>query len=218
VVRKIITCQDTRHDVITSGCHCGAAAQYEEALKRGLVVLSETETIPGLHAWFDADMALDRLCAFKGRDRSGFIYLFPDLSSAEALADFSEVRPQGLARLMDTVKAPITMVFPSHDADEGTTVAVRVVSHPFMLPVIRGANPLASTSANAHGAPSPQSLREVDPAVREFADVEVRHPLPATGIASTVVDFSVRPVTIRRLGAINEPAFFAAMKAFAVVR
>jgi tRNA A37 threonylcarbamoyladenosine synthetase subunit TsaC/SUA5/YrdC len=46
----------------------------------------------------------------------------------------------------------------------------------------------------------------------------VRFPLPSTGSPSPVVDFSVRPVTIRRRGQLNEAEFFAALKAFDVVR
>jgi tRNA A37 threonylcarbamoyladenosine synthetase subunit TsaC/SUA5/YrdC len=218
VARKIVTCQETRQEVASAGCHCGAAAQYEQALKNGLIVLSDTETVPGLHAWFDAERAIDRMCAFKERDRSGFIYLFPTLESIETLADLDAVHLGRLERLLGQIKVPMTLVFPSHDDDPNTTVAVRVCTHPFLRPILRDCFPLASTSANAHGAQTPQSLREVEAVAREAADVEVRHPVPSTGTPSSVVDFSVRPVTIRRKGALNEGEFRAALKAFDVVR
>lgn len=218
MTRKIVTCQESRQEVVASGCHCGAAAQYEESLKMGLIVLSDTETIPGLHAWFESDAAMDRLCAFKERPRDQFIYLFPDLASIETLADVSAVRMRGLERLLSSMRAPMTMVFPSHDEDETTTVAVRVVAHPFLRAVLRGAYPLASTSANKHGAPAPESLRDVTTQARDAADVEVRTPLPSAGIPSAVVDFAVRPVTLRRPGALIEGEFRAALKAFEVVR
>ncbi len=217
MARKIVTCQEARAEVVASGCHCGAAAQYEQSLKLGLIVLSDTETVPGLHAWFESDGAMERLCAFKERPRDQFIYLFPDLASIETLADVSAVRMKGLERLMTSVRAPMTMVFPSHDDDKTTTVAVRVVTHPFLKAVLRGAYPIASTSANKHGAPAPESLRDVSSQAREAADVEVRTPLPSTGIPSAVVDFSVRPVTLRRPGSLNEGEFKAALRAFEVV-
>jgi len=212
-----VTCQESRQEVVASGCHCGAAAQYEQSLKLGLIVLSDTETVPGLHAWFESEAAMDRLCAFKERPRDQFIYLFPDLASIETLADVSAVRLRGLERLLSSMRSPMTMVFPSHDEDETTTVAVRVVSHPFLRAVLRGAYPLASTSANKHGAAAPESLRDVSTQARDSADVEVRTQLPSAGIPSAVVDFAVRPVTLRRPGALNEGEFRAALKAFEVV-
>lgn len=218
MARKIVTCQETRHEVSVTGCHCGAAAQFEQALKNGLIVLSDTETVPGLHAWFDADRAIDRLCAFKGRDRAGFIYLFPDLPSIETLADLDAVRLDRLERLLLQIKVPVTLVFPSHDADPNTTVAVRVCNHPFLRPLLRECYPVASTSANAHGSPTPESLRDVEAVARDAADVEVRHPVPSTGLPSAIVDFSVRPVTIRRPGALHEGEFRAALKAYDVLR
>jgi L-threonylcarbamoyladenylate synthase len=218
MVRKIVTCQESRQDVLSTGCHCGAAAQYEQALKQGLIVLSDTETVPGLHAWFDSDAAMDRLCAFKERPRDQFIYLFPDIGSIEALADLDAIRLSGLERLMGQIRVPITLVFPSHDEDATTSVAVRVTNHPFLKPILRDCNPIASTSANTHGQPTPESLRDVGSAARDAAEVEVRFPLPSTGIPSAVVDFSVRPVTIRRRGQINEQEFAAALKAFDVLR
>src|SRR6476661_8327237 len=108
MARKIVTCQESRQEVMASGCHCGAAAQYEQALKLGLIVLSDTDTVPGLHAWFDADAAMDRLCAFKERPREQFIYLFPDLPSIETLADVDAVSMRGLGRLMDAMRVPMT--------------------------------------------------------------------------------------------------------------
>jgi tRNA A37 threonylcarbamoyladenosine synthetase subunit TsaC/SUA5/YrdC len=218
MARKIVTCQESRQEVQGSGCHCGAAAQYEQSLKLGLIVLSDTDTVPGLHAWFDSDAAMDRLCAFKERGRDQFIYLFPDLPSIEALADLDAVNSAGLAKMLDHIRAPMTMVFPSHDEDGQTTVAVRIVSHPFLRAVLRSCNPIASTSANKHGEPPPDNLRTIAAPAREAADVEVRTQLPSAGIPSAVVDFSVRPVTVRRPGQLNEAELRAALRAYNVTR
>lgn len=217
MTRKIVTCQETRQEVAASGCHCGAAAQYEQSLKLGLIVLSDTETVPGLQAWFESEGAMDRLSAFKERPRDQFIYLFPDLPSIETLADVTAVRMKGLERLLGSLRSPMTMVFPSHDADETTTVAVRVVTHPFLRPILRDVFPLASSSANKHAAPAPESLRDVSTQARDAADVEVRTALPSAGTPSAVVDFSVRPVTLRRPGSLNEAELRAALRAFQVV-
>ena len=218
MARKIVTCQESRQEVAASGCHCGAAAQYEQALKLGLIVLSDTDTVPGLHAWFDADQAMARLCQFKERPRDQFIYLFPDLPSIETLADVDAVSLRGLERMLGAIRAPMTMVFPSHDEDGSTTVAVRVMTHPFLRAVLRSCNPVASSSANKHGTPPPESLRDVSGVARDAADIEVRTPLPSAGIPSAVVDFSVRPVTVRRPGQLQEQELRSALKVYDVLR
>ena len=218
MARKIVTCQEARQEVAASGCHCGAAAQYEQALKLGLIVLSDTDTVPGLHAWFDSDAAMNRLCAFKERPREQFIYLFPDLPSIEMLADLDAVHIRGLGRFMDAMRVPLTLIFPSHDEDGGTTVAIRVITHPFLRAVLRSCHPVASSSANKHGSPPPESLRDVSTVARDAADIEVRTPLPSAGIPSAIVDFSVRPVTVRRPGQLNEAEMRSALRAFEVLR
>jgi tRNA A37 threonylcarbamoyladenosine synthetase subunit TsaC/SUA5/YrdC len=213
MVRKIVTCQDSRQEVLREGCHCGAAAQYEQALRNGLIVLSDTESVPGLHAWLERDDAMGRLSRFKERPPSQFIYLFADVESMEYLADFVDVSPRALVRLLGLLKTPMTLVFPDHDDEDPGTVAVRVCEHPFLMPVLRHVFPVASTSANAHGAPPPDSLREVAAAARDVADVEVRFPVPSTGIPSAVVDFSVRPVVVRRSGRLNDVELRSTLKA-----
>jgi tRNA A37 threonylcarbamoyladenosine synthetase subunit TsaC/SUA5/YrdC len=213
MVRKIVTCQDSRQEVMREGCHCGAAAQYEQALRNGLIVLSDTESVPGLHAWLEREDAMGRLSRFKERPPSRFIYLFADTDSLEVLADFVDVSPRALARLATMLKTPMTFIFPDHDDEDPGTVAVRVCEHPFLGPMLRHVFPVASTSANAPGAPPPDTLRDVQSAVREVADVEVRFPIPSTGTPSAVVDFSVRPVVIRRPGRLNEGEFRSTLKA-----
>ena len=154
----------------------------------------------------------------KERPRDQFIYLFPDLPSIETLADVDAVSLRGLERMLGAIRAPMTMVFPSHDEDGSTTVAVRVMTHPFLRAVLRSCNPVASSSANKHGTPPPESLRDVSGVARDAADIEVRTPLPSAGIPSAVVDFSVRPVTIRRPGQLQEQELRSALKVYDVLR
>ncbi|HEX9710620.1 MAG TPA: Sua5/YciO/YrdC/YwlC family protein [Candidatus Thermoplasmatota archaeon] len=213
MVRKIVSCQDSRAEVAREGCHCGAAAQYEQALRNGLIVLSDTESVPGLHAWLEREDAMARMTRFKGRPQSQFIYLFADVDSMAYLADFVDVSPRAIERLLSLLKTPLTLVFPDHDDDNPGTVAVRVCEHPFLGPVLRHVYPVASTSANVPGAPPPESMRDVAAQAREVADVEVRIPIPSAGVPSAVVDFSVRPVVVRRRGRLNEVELRSTLKA-----
>jgi tRNA A37 threonylcarbamoyladenosine synthetase subunit TsaC/SUA5/YrdC len=112
----------------------------------------------------------------------------------------------------------MTLIFPSHDEDGSTTVAVRVITHPFLRAVLRSCHPIASSSANKHGSPPPENLRDVSTVARDAADIEVRTPLPSAGIPSAIVDFSVRPVTVRRPGQLNEAEMRSALRAFEVLR
>jgi tRNA A37 threonylcarbamoyladenosine synthetase subunit TsaC/SUA5/YrdC len=56
-------------------------------------------------------------------------------------------------------------------------------------------------------------MRDVSHVAREVADVEVRIPIPSNGVPSAVVDFSVRPVVVRRPGRLNETALRSTLKA-----
>lgn len=212
VVRDIVTCRDTRAEIQRYGCRCGAAARYEKALRQGEIVLSDTESVPGLHAWLDAEEAIERLCTIKERDRTHFIYLFPDLASLEVLADFSKMNLGALEQFLELAGGPVTCVFFGHD-DPPSTVATRICSHPFLRPILRETHPVASTSANPHGAEAPSDLRSVGTAARSAADVEVRFPIPSTGVPSTVVEFTVNPPAIRRPGRLTEGQVRAALKA-----
>jgi tRNA A37 threonylcarbamoyladenosine synthetase subunit TsaC/SUA5/YrdC len=81
-------------------------------------------------------------------------------------------------------------------------LSVRVPDHPRLRDLLRRSGPLASTSANRHGAPAATSATELR---RDFgADVAVvmSGGRPG-GVASTIIDCTVTPPRVLRDGPID---------------
>ena len=96
----------------------------------------------------------------------------------------------------------------------GATVGVRVPDHPVVRALIEGLGaPLAGTSANVSGQPSPVTaddvLAQLDGRITLLLD---GGPCPG-GKPSTVADLTVTPVRILRVGAITADQIQAVLSA-----
>ncbi|MSR37326.1 MAG: threonylcarbamoyl-AMP synthase [Planctomycetes bacterium] len=122
-------------------------AQVAEALKRGELCILPTETVYGIATLPNNALALERICALKGRAlEKNFTLHLADRSEAETLASCSDLRVQ---RLMTRYwPGPLTLVLPAHG---GGNIGVRLPAHDFTRAVIRATGPLCLTSANRSG-------------------------------------------------------------------
>ncbi len=104
---------------------------------------------------------------------------------------------------------PLTLVVPKHpDLPEAvsatSTVGVRVPDHPLARALLRAAGPMAVTSANLSGQPSPSTAQEV------FAQLGGRIALiidggkTPGGVPSTVVDCAGAELQILRTGPVSK--------------
>jgi len=86
----------------------------------------------------------------------------------------------------------------------GSTVAVRVPDHDWVRELCRelGA-PLAATSANLHGAPSPVTVDEVKNGFDGKVPLIIEGGPCTGGVASTVLDLTVNPPALLRVGAVR---------------
>jgi L-threonylcarbamoyladenylate synthase len=141
------------------------------------------------------------------------------LADGADLALVARDLPDGAQRLAKRLwPGPLTLVVPRSQAvpDEvtagGDTVAVRVPDHELARALILGVGaPLAATSANLSGQPSPVTAQEV------AAQLGSRIPLVLDGgpcpggIASTVVDLTGPAPAILRPGPISLQDILAAL-------
>ena len=85
----------------------------------------------------------------------------------------------------------------------GKTIGLRMPNHQDLLTVIETLEvPILGPSANFHGEATPYRIQDLNPELIKLVDFV----LPGTcsvGVASTVIDCSVRPPKIIRQGAIN---------------
>ena len=178
-------------------------------LRAGKVIAFPTDTVYGVGASGFNERAIEQLYVVKNRERGKAIpYLLADAKDLPLVA--REI--SNAARLLAEKFLPggLTLVVPAHDRVPkiliagGDSVAVRVPNHPTTRALIDSlGSPLAATSANISGGRDPASAREV------LAQLDGRIPMILDGgptrenIPSTVVDVTVTPPKILRVGVIT---------------
>lgn len=183
------------------------AEAADAALAGGLIVLP-TDTVYGIGTRPDDPDATARLFEAKGRPRDLELpVLVPSGVQAREVATFDE-RAETLAGRF--WPGALSLVLPraerSRDWDLGEvreTVAVRMPHHPLALAVLARTGPLAVTSANRSGAPTPgtcEGLREV---FGDLVEVYLCAEEPLDGAPSTVVDLAGSQPRVLRAGAVT---------------
>jgi len=181
----------------------GAAAR---AVKGSSLVVLPTDTVYGIAARADRPRATGLLFSVKGRSRSLTLPVLAagadDASKVAALDD----RARALAERF--WPGGLTLVLPRTTlarrwnlGDEKETVGVRVPDHPVALALLHRTGPLAVSSANVSGAPTPSDCRSLRTLFGQLVAVYLCAG-PIGGLASTVVDLSGPEPRILREGAL----------------
>jgi len=178
-----------------------------EALQRGAVVAFPTDTVYGLGALADNTAAVDRLYAMKGRaETKPLQVLLADTARGEALG----ILPPA-ARLLAEAFWPggLTIVVPrppdlwAPPARGRPTIGLRVPACAAARALIRLAGPLAATSANRSGQPSPRTAADVLAGLSAELDCLLDGGEAPLGRESTVVDVSGPQPVVLRAGAVS---------------
>ncbi|MGZ3461703.1 MAG: L-threonylcarbamoyladenylate synthase, partial [Archangium sp.] len=138
-----------------------------ETLRRGGVIALPTETVYGLAANAEDELAVRRVFAIKGRPATH--PLIVHVARAEELSSWARHVPEEARRLAEAFwPGPLTLVLPrssrATDAVTGgqDTVALRVPNHPVALAVLDAlGGGVAAPSANRFGRISPTSAGHV---------------------------------------------------------
>ena len=181
-----------------------AAAQ---ALGGEEVVLLPTDTVYGLAAMPTSSAAINRLFELKRRPS--------DVSVAMLVADPSDVTelaedpPEALVKLAHLHwPGPLTVVLPRRKTlnwalgGSGGTLGLRCPDDDWLRGLLRQVGPLAVTSANLHGKPTPATVGEVLKMLGGGVSVAVDGGR-LTGQASTVVRWLDGKVEILRQGSLR---------------
>lgn len=187
----------------------GGVAQAIEALRAGLVVVLPTDTVYGVAAATSVPGATDALFEVKARPvEVALPVLCADEGQARSLAgDLST----GAVRLMSAFwPGPLTVVVPRRaglDLDLGgpddTTIGLRVPAAGVVHTIAAAVGPLACTSANRHGEPTPATAAAAAAALGPGVAVVVEGGTLA-GAPSTVVAWLDGAHRILRQGAIPD--------------
>jgi L-threonylcarbamoyladenylate synthase len=187
-----------------------------EILKRGGLVAFPTDTVYGVGALASDSAAVESIYAAKGRPVEKAIPVL--IGDPDDLVKVSLEVPEIAAKLAARFwPGPLTLVVPKHpDLPEvvsaAPTVGVRVPDHPVARALLRAAGPMAVTSANLSGQPSPSTAQEV------FAQLGGRIALildggkTPGGLPSTVVNCAGAEPQILREGPISGEEIFTILR------
>ena len=181
--------------------------QVVRALRAGGAVVLPTDTVYGLAALPADRAATDRLFTLKGRRADVPVaVLCTDAAQALALAE-----PAAAAAVEATAgrwwPGPLTIVVQRragvglHLGEPEATIGLRVPDHPLVKAITALVGPMATTSANRHGQPTPATAADAVAALGDGVALVVDGgPLAAT--ASTVLDATSRTWRVLREGPI----------------
>jgi tRNA threonylcarbamoyl adenosine modification protein (Sua5/YciO/YrdC/YwlC family) len=179
-----------------------------EAALRGELIVIPTDTVYGIGTRPDDPGATARLFDAKRRPRDLELpILVPDAATAERIARFDDTArrlaarhwPGALTLVLERTTASSTWDLGGNRA----TVGVRMPDDPTALGVLERTGPLAVTSANISGEPTPATCAELETLFGDSVSVVLCADGELSGTASTVVDCTVDPPTILRAGAID---------------
>ncbi len=185
--------------------------ELEKALEKielGHACAVPTETVYGLAASIDNPLAIRQIFALKERPINHPLIIHA--SSIEMASRYAIFTDQAIAIGQRFWPGPLTLILPKKDSvpPEVTgglsTVGVRIPDHPLTRQLIEThGTPLAAPSANKFGKTSPTCADHIL--------VDHNHTVPVldggsciVGVESTILDLSVQPPSIRRLGAIGK--------------
>jgi len=176
-------------------------------LRAGAVVAYPTETFFGLGADALDEAAVDRLRAIKGRGRKPISVIIADTDMLLQIAH--PLRGVGLALADAFWPGPLTLVLPVKASvplnlrSGGSTIGVRVSSHPVARALAAGlGRPVTSTSCNRAGGAEPTRPDQIDREVMADIAGTLEGATPG-GQASTIVDLSGPRPLLLRLGVIS---------------
>jgi len=180
-----------------------------EILQNGGIVAFPTDTVYGLGALAFNNAAIESI--YKAKDRpieKAIPILIGDVDDLDKVADAEHI--PNMARIFASRfwPGPLTCILPKHQAlplavSATATVAVRIPDHTDTRALLRAAGPMAVTSANISGQPSPSTAQEV------YEQLNGRIPLildggkTKGGIPSTLVDCTGEKPIILREGPIT---------------
>jgi L-threonylcarbamoyladenylate synthase len=178
----------------------GKIEQALRVVRRGGVVIFPTDTVYGLGASIRFPGAIRRIYRLKKRSgRKRLVFL---IGHKKDIRKFTNKVSTEIMRLIrDFWPGPLTLIFPSK---KYKTIALRMPDYKIALRLIRGAGPLAVTSANLSGKKENVTLKGVEKQLLQNVDLCIDGGKSPLGRVSTVLDVTSHPFKVVREGCIKE--------------
>jgi len=173
----------------------GGLQRAAQLLRTGAVVAFPTDTVYGLGASADDEVAQKRIYTIKGRPVGMPLILM--VAAESQLEGLVHVDSRAEEMMRKWWPGPLTLVL---HAVGGGTLGVRIPKHTVALDLLRHAGPLMTTSANLHGREPAMNAEEAAALSGVMAVVDGG--AAPGGTASTVVDLTGPEPHVLREGAI----------------
>src|SRR6266550_6497295 len=169
-----------------------------QLIRGGGVVAFPTDTVYGLGAAADDEVATKRVYRIKGRPVGMPLILM--VAAESQLEGLVHVDSRAEAMMRRWWPGPLTLVL---HAIGGGTLGVRIPKHKVALELLRHAGPLMTTSANLHDAEPAMNAADAEKLAGVMAVLD-GGPAPG-GTASSVLDLTGPEPHVLREGAIPTP-------------
>jgi L-threonylcarbamoyladenylate synthase len=169
-----------------------------QLIRGGGVIAFPTDTVYGLGAAADDEIARKRIYRIKGRPTGLPLILM--VAAESQLEGWVHIDSRAEAFARRWWPGPLTLIL---HAKGGGTLGVRIPKHKVALELLRAAGPLMTTSANLHGEDPAMTPKEAGdlPGVTAVLDGGTA----PGGTASTVLDLTGPEAHVLRVGAIPAP-------------
>lgn len=184
-----------------------ALSESIRILKNGGIIVFPTETVYGVGALPSKVEAIEKIYKIKGRDRSKALLLH--ISKIESLELAQYVPPEAFKLIKRFWPGPLSLILraseriPRNVIGNGDTVGFRMPNNFFFQKIANSLGPIAATSANRSGNPSPTSVKNAYEQLGDFVDLYVDGGEIEIGIASTILDLTRDRPTVLRKGTIS---------------
>ncbi len=179
-----------------------------QTLANGGLVAIPTETVYGLGAATNNEVAIAKIFVVKGRPQNHpLIVHLAHLDHLNMVAE--NIHPDAITLARACWPGPLTILLQRNEnislsvTGGRDTVAVRIPDNAFTRELIaKLGSPIAAPSANRFGKVSPTTAQHVCDDLQNDVDLIVDDGACLVGVESTIVDFSVSPPQLLRPGGI----------------
>ena len=179
-----------------------------QTLANGGLVAIPTETVYGLGAAINNEVAIAKIFVVKGRPQNH--PLIVHLAHIDQLHQVAhDIHPDAIKLAHACWPGPLTLLLQRSEnvsmsiTGGRDTVAVRIPDNAFTRQLILDlGSPIAAPSANRFGKVSPTTAQHVCDDLQNDVDLIVDDGASSIGVESTIIDFSVSPPQLLRPGGI----------------
>jgi len=179
-----------------------------QTLANGGLVAIPTETVYGLGAAINNEVAIAKIFVVKGRPQNHpLIVHLADIDQLHQVAH--DIHPDAIKLAHACWPGPLTLLLHRNENVSTSitggrdTVAVRIPDNAFTRQLILDlGSPIAAPSANRFGKVSPTTAQHVCDDLQNDVDLIVDDGASSIGVESTIIDFSVSPPQLLRPGGI----------------